>query len=245
MTPTLAVSRDHLEVANTFLNVVGLLVSCQIAAHLFQKRSRRLLPLAGILLLVAWLESSFNAGILLHHPEAADRLVNQHRQLLLDLFAWSVLATIFVLARLRFPKKQNLREWKIARPHDLSEATSQFVAAIDSLDVEAVGSLYEPDFACIRLSDDGGEANLTGPQILSMLSKGHHNSRSTPALPTKNTKIHHMEIADQTGFVVMSRVKDLGNGWEPMFYLLVWKQEGESWRLKREFVHQRTTPNWS
>jgi hypothetical protein len=45
-----------------------------------------------------------------------------------------------------------------------------------------------------------------------------------------------------TGFVLLTRIKNIGNGWEPMFYNLVWKKQGSNWRLFREFVHQRSIP---
>ena len=47
-----------------------------------------------------------------------------------------------------------------------------------------------------------------------------------------------------TALVLVTRVKDLGNGWEPLFYSLLWTRQDLTWRLSREFVHQRTVPNW-
>jgi hypothetical protein len=52
-------------------------------------------------------------------------------------------------------------------------------------------------------------------------------------------------LIGDTGLVLMTRVKDLGNGWEPMFYNLVWKRQNGQWRLLREFVHQKSAPRWS
>jgi hypothetical protein len=32
---------------------------------------------------------------------------------------------------------------------------------------------------------------------------------------------------------------------EPMFYSLVWKRQDGTWRLLREFVHQKSAPQWN
>ena len=59
------------------------------------------------------------------------------------------------------------------------------------------------------------------------------------------TTIHHAELVGDTGLILMTRVKDLGNGWEPMFYNLLWKKQDGDWRLLREFVHQKSAPQWA
>jgi hypothetical protein len=64
------------------------------------------------------------------------------------------------------------------------------------------------------------------------------------AIPTKETTIHHVDVVGDDGFVLLTRVKNLGSGWEPMFYSLVWKKRDGEWRLVREFVHQRTMPKF-
>jgi hypothetical protein len=61
-------------------------------------------------------------------------------------------------------------------------------------------------------------------------------------IPTKETVIHHAEVVGDPGFVLMTRVKDLGSGWEPMYYSLVWRKRDGKWELLREFVHQRSVP---
>jgi hypothetical protein len=43
-------------------------------------------------------------------------------------------------------------------------------------------------------------------------------------------------------FVLLTRIKDLGHGREPMFYTLVWKRHDGGWRLLREYVHQKSIP---
>ena len=78
---------------------------------------------------------------------------------------------------------------------------------------------------------------LDRDQLLSIFGRagGHH-------IPTKSTTIQHVDVDGDTGFVLLTRIKDLGNGWQPMFYSLVWKWQGEQWLLSREFVHQRRLP---
>jgi hypothetical protein len=82
---------------------------------------------------------------------------------------------------------------------------------------------------------------LTREQMLRFW-KGARGLTTAPLFPTKETKIHHVEVVGETGFVLLTRTKDLGRGWEPMFYSLVWRRQDGEWKLLREFVHQRSLP---
>jgi ketosteroid isomerase-like protein len=119
----------------------------------------------------------------------------------------------------------------------LRNAVEQFIEAADRSDSATVASMYAPDFVNVRITDEGDVVRLDRAQLLSILGRagGHH-------IPTKSTAIHHVEVVGDTGFILLTRIKDLGNGWEPMFYSLVWKRQGEKWLLLREFVHQRSMP---
>ena len=126
---------------------------------------------------------------------------------------------------------------------DLQHVVEQFVKAMDNADVASVASAYSPEFVNVRVSDDGGFVQLTGPQILAMLKPSAAERPSgLTSIPTKDTVIHHAEVIGDMGFVLMTRVKDLGSGWEPMYYSLVWQKRAGKWNLLREFVHQRTIP---
>ena len=128
----------------------------------------------------------------------------------------------------------------------LQQVVEQFVQAVDRGDVKAVAATYSPEFLNVRVSDDGGFVQLSGAQILAMLkpsSAAGGASAPVPAsVPTKETVIHHAEVIGDMGYVLMTRVKNLGSGWEPMYYSLVWRKRDDKWELLREFVHQRTIP---
>jgi ketosteroid isomerase-like protein len=119
----------------------------------------------------------------------------------------------------------------------LRQAVERFIAAADKGDTAAVAGMYDPAFTNVRVADDGGVVRLTREQVLQFLGRAGAN-----AIPTKETTIHHAEVLGDQGFVLLVRTKDLGQGWEPMFYSLVWKKQGGDWRLVREFVHQRSLP---
>lgn len=124
---------------------------------------------------------------------------------------------------------------------ELEEAVERFVDAADRGDADALAATYSPDFLNVRIADDGGEAWLTGPQILSILRVSENGNHSVPA---RDTVIHRAEIVGDSGYVLMSRMKDLGRGWEPAFYNLIWKRASGKWLLLREFVHQKIFPHF-
>jgi ketosteroid isomerase-like protein len=119
----------------------------------------------------------------------------------------------------------------------LQKVVQQFLDAVDHGEVAKVHDMYDPDFQNVRVADDGGFVQLTAAQILGMLQNS-----PVGTFPTKQTTIHHAEVIGDMGFVLMTRVKDLGKGFEPMFYSLVWRRRDGRWQLLREFVHQKTSP---
>jgi hypothetical protein len=61
---------------------------------------------------------------------------------------------------------------------------------------------------------------------------------------TSSTAIHYIEIVGDTANVLVTRVKDLGNGAENIFYNFIWINKNNKWYLFREFVHQRSMPKF-
>ena len=95
------------------------------------------------------------------------------------------------------------------------------------------------------MADEGGFAKLSREQMLGFFGRPGAAQAKGPAahaIPTKETTIHYAEVLGDTGYVLLTRIKDLGKGWEPMFYTLVWKHSGGEWHLLREFVHQKSIP---
>ncbi|CAN5359174.1 hypothetical protein BH10BAC1_BH10BAC1_13930 [soil metagenome] len=116
-------------------------------------------------------------------------------------------------------------------------AVEKFMNASDSSDLDTIFKTYAPNFLNVRVVDDGTIIRLNKDQMISILS-----TMSGKVGPTRSTAIQHIEVIGNEGYVLLTRIKDLGNGWEPMFYSLVWKKEDGKWLFLREFVHQKSSP---
>ena len=126
----------------------------------------------------------------------------------------------------------------------LRQSVESFLAAADQVDLDSIAATYSEDFLCVRVADEGGFTQLTREQMLSFLKRSTSGAAGGHSVPSKDSQVHHAEIFGDMALVLVTRVKNLGKGWEPMFYTLLWKQHGNTWTLCREFVHQRTVPNW-
>jgi ketosteroid isomerase-like protein len=127
----------------------------------------------------------------------------------------------------------------------LRKTADRFVEAADKGDAVTIAAIYDDAFTCVRVADDGGFATLSRDQMLAFFKRpASPGGAAAHTVPTKETKVHHVEVIGDTGYVLLTRVKDLGSGWEPMHYTLVWKRQGDAWRLLREFVSQKSTPKW-
>jgi ketosteroid isomerase-like protein len=147
--------------------------------------------------------------------------------------------TMTVLGRASFVQQPGTAGNKTDAETSLRKAVERFIASADKADVDAVAAAYDPAFTCVRVADEGGVVRLSREQILQVFKRaGGHT------LPTKDTTIHHVEIIDDLGYVLLTRTKDMGKGFEPLYYNFIWKRNGAEWRLLREFVHQRTLPKW-
>jgi len=127
---------------------------------------------------------------------------------------------------------------------DLLEASEQFLRSVDNGDGERVQAAYDPEFSCVRVADSGGFAQLSRSRMLAFFAResGKEGRSIGHAIPTGETMLYRAEVIGDFGFVLLTRRKDLGSGWEPMFYCLIWKRDEGQWKLVREFVHQRTVP---
>ena len=131
----------------------------------------------------------------------------------------------------------------------LRDAVEHFIEAADKGDIKTVAATYAPEFMCVRVADEGGFVQLTREQMLAFFRNATGSlpagQTGTHSIPTQKTTIHYAEALGDAGFVLLTRIKNIGNGWEPMFYNLVWKRQGSDWRLLREFVHQKSIPKQS
>jgi hypothetical protein len=252
------VDSQILQVASSACNAAGVLLAAVAVAAVFHRNFSKLFWSVPAMLLSAWLETKLG-------PAFAGSLSSDlaaYRHMALDVFAFSVIALVFVWLRLKTARKtiamqSGLQQSKrigatnmdaVANP-ELRNIMGRFLAAADSADTASLAEIYDRTFTCIRVADDGGFVHLSRQQMLAFLDQtvkdaARSSGSGHAAVQTRETTIHHAELVGDTGLVLMTRVKDLGNGWEPMLYNLVWKKRDGNWHLLREFVHQKSTPEW-
>lgn len=255
------VDSQVLLVANSACNAAGVLLAAVAVAAIFHRKFSKLFWAVPAVLLSAWLETKLNpafAGSL-----SSDAIAYRH--MALDVFAFSAIALVFVWLRLKTarrgisakqfrsqqPKNVGATNMSAIADSELRNMVGRFLASADSADTASLAEIYDQSFTCIRVADEGGFVRLSREQMLAFLDQALKDATARTAgsghaaVQARETTIHHAEVIGDTGLILMTRVKDLGSGWEPMFYNLVWKKQDGSWRLLREFVHQRSTPKWN
>jgi len=245
---------------NSSFNAAGVLSAAYAWSSFLDRKQKQLLWLVPVVLLSAWLETNLNTGF----AGASAMTSAMYKHLAIDVAAFAGLALVFVWMRRKaaFSKARTVKsgtpasqvtaiDTKTISDSELRQAVGHFLASADRADVASLGAIYDNDFLSVRIADDGGLGHLNREQMLSFLDQAVKTASNQPAktghaaVQTRETKIHHAELTADMAFVLMTRVKDIGNGWEPMFYNLVWKKQDGHWRLLREFVYQKSTPQWS
>jgi len=243
-------SRLVLWFVSSLLNAGGVLAAAHGWNTRYIHKPTRLFWLVPSLLLAAWLESFFGASVVSQAISSISVLVSW-RALATNLIAYLVLGLVFLLLRrAALRRRATLAPSKSQAAEGVSGATlrqtvESFLAAADSADAERLAQTYASDFLCIRVADGGGFALLTAEEMLSFLCRATSGKVVNRAVPTKSSTIHHAEILGDSAIVLVTRTKDLGKGWEPIFYTLLWKNQNSAWHLQREIVHQKTAPNWA
>jgi hypothetical protein len=237
-------------VLNSLLNAAGLLAAAHAWNCLYLQKYKRLFWLIPSVLATAWLEAFFGA------PPVALAAAAMHLPVIsradaTNLLAYAVLGLLFLwISRTVMKRKARTHAANTGSSQisisdtDLRQTLDRFLGAADAVDLDSIAAIYASDFLCIRVADEGGFAHLTREQMLSFLKQATSGEAQGHSVPVKSSVIHHAEILGNTALVLVTRVKDLGNGWEPLFYSLLWTRQDLTWRLSREFVHQRTVPNW-
>lgn len=131
----------------------------------------------------------------------------------------------------------------------LRKAVVDFIAKADSGKIKDVINYYDSNFLSVRVVDAGQFIKMDYNQMVSfwkMLAgrQTEANASNRKAIISTSTVIHNLEIIGDTGYVILTRVKDFGNGNEPVFYVLIWVYKNNKWYLLREIVHQRTMPKF-
>jgi hypothetical protein len=254
------VDSQVLQVANSACNASGVLLAAVVVAAIFHRKFSKLLWAVPAVLLSAWLETKLSPAFA--GSFSSDSVAYRH--MALDVLAFSVIGLVFVWLRLKTarraafasrsrstqPRNVGATNMDAVTDPELRSSMGRFLASADAADTTSLAQIYDQSFNCVRVADDGGSVRLSREQMLAFMEQAVRDAttRGTTGhagVQTGETTIHHAELAGDNGFVVMTRVKDLGNGWEPMFYNLVWKKQDGHWRLSREFVHQKSAPQWT
>ena len=237
-------------ILNSLLNAGGVLGAAHAWNTRYINKYARLVWLVPAVLLASWLAAFFGG------PYVSQAISSLHVPLSLrasatNLFAYLVLGLVFLLIRRASLKRkaasssQNSQTPMTLPEAGLRQAVESFLAAADTADTSRLAAAYAPDFLCVRVADAGGFVQLTAEQMLSFLRNATSGQAVGHVVPTKNSTIHHAEVLADSAIVLVTRTKDLGNGWEPIFYTLLWKNHESLWRLQREIVHQKSVPNWT
>jgi len=130
----------------------------------------------------------------------------------------------------------------------LKNAVNKFIQAVDSGKIEDVIAFYDDDFKSIRVVDEGPLIKMDRQQMIyfwKMITSKNPSGGAGPnrqQIIAQNTTIHYTEVTGDTGYTLMTRIKNFGSGPETVFYNLVWHFTGNHWQLVREIVHQHTLP---
>jgi len=237
-------------ILNSLLNGGGLLAAAHAWNTFYLHKYKRLFWLMPSILVAAWLEPFFSAPSIalaaatLHFPILSRAgATNLAAYLILGSVSLSISRAVMKRKAQTSPASTGSSQISVS-DNDLRQTLDRFLGAADSVDVGSLAAIYAPDFLCVRVSDEGGLAHLTREQMLNFLKQATSAAAEGHSVPVKSSVVHHAEALGNTALVLITRVKDLGNGWEPLFYSLLWTQHDSSWRLSREFVHQKTIPNW-
>jgi Domain of unknown function (DUF4440) len=239
-------------VLTSMFNAGGVIAAAHAWNTRFSQKYTRLLYLVPAFFLAAWLASYFNSGVVTQ-VISLTAVILPIQSIAINLLAYLVLGLVFLLLRRETLKRKSSASSTNAGASrefisgsGLRETVESFLSAADTANVDRLAAAYAPDFACIRVADAGGFVQLTADQMLSFLRRAKSGQTVVGhAVPTQSTKIYHTEILGDSAIVLLTRTKDLGNGWEPLFYTLLWKCEAGSWHLHREIVHQKSAPNWT
>jgi len=239
-------------VLTSLLNAGGVVAAAHAWNTQFTKKFTRLLYLVPAFLIAAWLTSYFNTGVVAQ-VISLTTVALPIRGIATNLAAYLVLGLVFLLLRREAMKRaaakssaSNSSQSESVPSASLRETVESFLSAADTANVDQLAAAYAPDFKCIRVADAGGFVELTANQVLSFMRRaviGQANIHHT--VPTSKTTVHHAEVFGDSAIVLLTRMKDLGNGFEPLFYTLLWQRTNSDWRLQREIVHQKSAPNWA
>jgi len=120
---------------------------------------------------------------------------------------------------------------------ELIERTNDYLAAVDSGDLDALAGFYAPDFVNIRYDRAGQAANIPLEVFMGLLRGWAAAGDSGPA-PAARTQIVATSHYGDCASVLMLRDK----GDETVAYNFVWQRRGGRWLVLREFTLHEELP---
>jgi hypothetical protein len=204
------VDSQVLQVANSACNAAGVLLAAVAVAAIFHGKFSKLFWTIPAVLLSAWLETKLN-------PAFAGSLSSDavaYRHMAIYVFAFSAIALVFVWLRLKTSRRagpsrqpRSLQSGSVGATNmdaiadpELRNSMGRFLASADSADTASLAEIYEPNFTCVRVADDGGFVRLSRKEMLAFLEQTVKDATARPsrgghaAVQTRETAIHHAEL---------------------------------------------------
>jgi ketosteroid isomerase-like protein len=120
----------------------------------------------------------------------------------------------------------------------LVERTREYLAAVDSGDLDAMEAFYAPEFVNIRYDRAGQVVNIPRAVFMRMLRGWASAGAGGPVVAAERTEILATSHYGDCASVLMLRVK---NG-ETVTYNFVWQQRASRWQVLREFTTHDKLP---
>lgn len=218
----------------------------------------------------AWLATAFHGSLAGPPVPFVTALGSESKSIAMNLGGFAIAAIVAYAALRRFPARRAAAgtgpaaapaatiAWNHGTAQSdaaLRDALARFLGAADVGDFATAEAIYDAGFTCVRVADAGGFVRLSREQMLAFwrravadageaAARGGGASTAHATVTTRATTVHHVEVTGDDALVLLTREKDLGAGFEPLFYTLAWRRADGAWRLRREFVHQRSAPNF-
>lgn len=120
---------------------------------------------------------------------------------------------------------------------DVEERLTNYIAAVEANDLDALEDFYDTDFVNIRYDKSGAVVTLDRSQFLWLLRSWEREG--THPLPTATeTKFLATSFFSDYATSLLLRVKS----GQTLSYNLLWRRHGDTWRLAREFTFHEALP---
>jgi ketosteroid isomerase-like protein len=123
---------------------------------------------------------------------------------------------------------------------DVEQRLTQYIAAVESNDLEALEDFYDTDFVNVRYDRSGALVTLDRDVFMRLLRDWKREGN------------HPLPVATETKFITTSFFSDFASslllrvkGGQTLSYNMVWRRHSDSWKLVREFTFHESLPTRS